>query len=539
MKNMFRRAALCVAFVAMVSVYAFLPIASPGRDNSPDETANRFFAASFADNGTLWYYEPLNFIAGDVVYPRSMRVVQDFVVPGGFIGFPVLAGLVARVATMTYGAPLLTPLLAALAVLAFGSLVAMRFGRRAGIIAGALLAVQPVWWYWASRTFMPNVPFVAFLLFAAWFAAVRPLHRLFKERLLASMLDDVVAGASLALALAVRTSELPWLVIALVPLAIAMRRHLVPRRLLAAAFGLVAVTVPFLILQGATYGSVFATGYGSQAVPADLMPQGLGARLLGPLGRVLFPLGFAPRTAFVQFIERGISFHWWWAEIVVVASVLLAMRVKAWDRRVRLFAASLAAAGLWLVAFYGSYLPPDAGDIPASVGMSVLRYWLPLFVASVVPVAVALDRFASRFRRPAVAVVATVVAIGIAGAASVFVSPREGLFAVRDALARDEALRQQVVAATAPGDVIVVDRADKFLFPSRKVIQPLRSDSTFAALGKLRGKATTYYFGVTFPERDIEYLRQAKLGPLGLDIEEVRAFDGQTLYRIEPTDVAR
>jgi hypothetical protein len=77
-----------------------------------------------------------------------------------------------------------------------------------------------------------------------------------------------------------------------------------------------------------------------------------------------------------------------------------------------------------------------------------------------------------------------------------------------------------------------VDRADKYLFPSRQVIVPLRAERTYAMMPVIVPSIPLYYFGITFPENDVQYLNNERLASVGLRIESVVTVDDETLYRI-------
>src|SRR3989344_625178 len=59
---------------------------------SPDESANAFFIKQFAQTGNMFFYEPLNLSVGDVLHPRSIISINGRLVPGGFLGLPLLYG---------------------------------------------------------------------------------------------------------------------------------------------------------------------------------------------------------------------------------------------------------------------------------------------------------------------------------------------------------------------------------------------------------------------------------------------------------------
>lgn len=539
--------ACCVAFFA----YAFLPFAAPPRYNSPDESSNAFFSAHFAKTGYLWYFEPLNLTGNGVVHPRSVRVVDDFLVPGGFIGLPVIYGGIAKLFG-TGVIPFLTPLFALAGVAAWGLLVRWKFGWKVGAAAAFLLAAHPAWWYGASRTMMPNVLFLSLVAVAAWLFFATPVRAAVERRTkegvrLLRASDAVLAGIAAGAAVAVRMAEAYWLAIAAaVLLAVAWRRKAVPWARVAAFAAAAALTLaPFLLMNHTLYGHPLATGYGAGVdVPAGELPRGMGDRLLGPLRPVLFPLGFAPRVALANFWTYGIAFYGWWSVLVICGLVAATGAWKrqpaAWRRDAAAFATVAAVVTAWLVLFYGSWTIQDNPDPSAvTIGSSYLRYWLPAFMLSTLPVAwlavSAVERaLPPRLGKPVLVAVAALYLA--ASGLDVFGAEGEGLAAVRRNLIRYDAIVKDVVAQTPKGSVVIVDRADKYVFPDRAVITPLRAESTYASLDVLKRHAAIWYFGITFPDADLAWLREEKLPPLGLGIEPVKTYGEETLYRLPPLD---
>ena len=99
-------------------------------------------------------------------------------------------------------------------------------------------------------------------------------------------------------------------------------------------------------------------------------------------------------------------------------------------------------------------------------------------------------------------------------------------------LDRSAEIRTRVLARTEPEAVIIVDRADKLFFPHRRVVFPLRDERTYELMPRIVLRVPLYYYGVTFPPQDIEYLNTRKLKDLGLQIEFIETFDEESLYRI-------
>lgn len=526
--------AVAVAVPVLFCLYAYLPLFAPAIPTSPDESSNLFFSRWFAQSSRLYYLDSWNLVMDGAVHPRSVVVADNFLVPGGFIGLPLIFGALAKL-TGPGLIPFFSPVIALLGLLGFGLLSSRLFGRRAGWIAAALLALHPVWWYETARTLQSSALFFTLTIWGTWFLVVAPLARRGgRSGVVTRFADGAAAGVLFALALSVRMSEAYWLIIATLVVVWTVR-PLPWRRLVGAAVAGAVALAPFLLENYSLYGSLLATGYGAvgQGGVTGERLQGFGMRLLGPLQPYLFPLGFAPRTALKHFWTYGLGFFAWWT-VVVAAAVGFAV---ATQRRTRALLHPLTVAALavaaWLVIFYGSWTIYDSPDPNAvTIGSSYLRYWLPLFIVSVWPVAWAAAKLWDRARwRPWL--VALAVLLAVLSAATVFGAPGEGLLAMRAANERYVGVKAGLLELTDRKSIIVVDRADKFLFPDRSVVVPLRSDATFAILPKLVRATQTYYFGVTFPDKDFNWLNEVRLKPLGLRIAPVRAFDGETLYRFD------
>jgi hypothetical protein len=546
-----RAVPVAAAGVALFFLYSFIPLTSPSLVSSPDEAANRFFATRLAETGTLHYLDSWNIFVPGTVHPRSTTVADNFIVPGGFVGLPVIFGGLAKVFGLGV-LPFLTPLFAVLGVLGWGLLVARLLGRPVGIAAAGLLALHPVWWYVTARVFQPNVLFLTLTIWGSYFLVIAPTQgsfgggatsrgRCFASRRFLAWADGAIAGILLALALAVRAAEAYWFILALAVIAV-FRRGRLPwgRLVVAAAFGLLTLA-PFLVINWSLYGNALATGYGAvgQATASQNL-QGFGMRLLGPLQPYLFPLGFAPRTAAHHFWLYGVRFFLPWTAIVVAALIVLVKRRPPLMNLPRLTAAGRALAALsvvvagWLILFYGSWTIYDNPDPDAvTIGSSYLRYWLPIFLLSTVPAAAA-AAWLWGCRRNRLLLVALAVLLAGYFVVTVFGAAGEGLLAMRRELVRAESFAAEVLRLVPEGAIVVTDRDDKYLFPRRSVIVPLRSEATYDTLGRLAGRARLFYLGVTFPEKDLRWLNDTRLPPLGLRIEAMRDFGVETLYRFIP-----
>jgi len=92
----------------------------------------------------------------------------------------------------------------------------------------------------------------------------------------------------------------------------------------------------------------------------------------------------------------------------------------------------------------------------------------------------------------------------------------------------------QVVGLTENQAVIITRYHDKLFFPERKVIVGLFDDDNmikqYAALIR---RLPVYYYNFTFPEKDLNYLNNARLPAFGLRISPVEKVTKDfTLYKL-------
>lgn len=528
-----------VALIAFLGCLVMLRVS--GIYVSPDESANAFFAHRFKQTGMLSAFEPLNAAFDGAIHPRSVVSVAGRLVPGSFIGLPVIYGSIASLLG-EWSIPFWTPVFAALAAFAWYGIVRKVFDREIALMSAILLAVHPAWWYYSARSLMHNVPFVAFLIFSAYFLMVRPsLGRKYAS------LDFVASGACLGLALFLRTNEAVWIVPAVAALLFAFRAHVTRRQIALFAASAAVALLPMFVLNQATYGGPFTFGYnvggavaGSEdvaAVASDSAPALAG--VLSAPARVLFPFGLSWKDTARNVAYYGVSLFWWMSLLVLIG-IPLAVPNRSVPSDVRprrrAFVFLALCVTLYLGWLYGSWTffdNPDPDQI--TIGNSHVRYWLPVFVLST-PFAALAVRWISRrafteFARRAFAVVLVVLCV-VLSVRVAFFSPEDGIVAASDGLAVAREIRETALSLTEREAVIIVDRGDKLFFPYRRVLYPLRSDLTYELMPRIVLRVPLYYYGITFPDVDLDYLNDEKLAGLGLKIEAVQAFGIETLYHI-------
>lgn len=520
---------------------------------SPDEAANHFFATSFAHTGQLGVFDPLNVTFGNVLHPRSVISLNGFLVPAGFLGIPLIFGWLAKIFG-TWSIPFWTPLLAVLAVYAWDATARRWFGATIGRISAILLAVHPVWILYTARSLMPNVPFVAFLIFTAWFLTRRPA-RFFAgwignsapryAWLLAKIRaygDAALAGLSLGAALMIRPSELIWIAPCVVIVLWWHRREVAPR--VSLAFGIVVALslLPLLPIQNQLYGSPWKIGYtaGVQSAPTGVeiptTQPTLRARVESFLAPVL-PFGIHPRLIWKEAIAYGPSLMWWLFVLAAIGLVAIWRTTPKEDhhhlRGYLLLAAGIAAYQLVLYGSWAFHDNPDPRLV--TLGNSYVRYWLPAFVLLLPLCAAGLEWIGHKAHTDRLRTATYVSMLLVCAAFSaqlVLFEPYDGLLADEVVLQKSELIRDAVLARTEPDSVIVVDSADKILWPSRHVLQPLRNDTTYALIPRIAASNPVYYYGLTLPTEDLNYVNHVKLAGTPFMFYPVQSFGGETLYHV-------
>lgn len=505
---------------------------------SPDERANAFFSQTFAENFRFCAPEPLNDVARGLVHPRSVVAPGTCLLPASFLGFSVLNGSLMFFGGLVAGALAaflsfaMTPLLAAAAIVAWWWLLWRASGDKRFADFGAILVlIHPAWWYYGARVMMHNVPFVSLLMIGAALA--------FYAYQRASRSIGALAGVAIGLGFSLRLVEFPLAIILLIVAGLlwhqTLRTNALVRRVAVwAGTGIVVVLGAYLVLNHVVYGSWFATGY---TLP-DARSTGdavVSVSLIQHIFNLLFPFGIHPRAVLGHVIEYGVQLYPIFSGLALLGLVFSWKAKKyVWRKGTVL----LLIAATWLGVVYGSWSISDSISAQAvTIGNSYVRYWLPLFVASSLYGAYVLRRLSERSRAMTFVVFGVLVGMFFLSARTVF-GGTDGLFATRDALVSYEDIRARVidrVQCSEGGDyrpVVIVDYADKYLFPDCRVIVPLRSDATYAIIPTLIDVVPLYYFGLTLPDQDLEYLNTGKLWGNGLQIAPLESIGNQTLYQI-------
>ena len=535
---------LLTAFFVSTLVLSF---GVPRVFNSPDENANWQFATNFARTWELPLAGFDNLDLASLVHPRSVLVAGDQLVPISFLGLPVMSGLAGGI----FGEStilLFTPILAVLALIAWRSIIWRLFEDSIlADLAAFFLAVHPAFWYYSGRVMMHNVAFVSLLIFSLWFLIYRPWPKKTKFDW-----NYLCAGLMLGLAVATRASELTWISILAVAIWIIYRSAISYRQLGFLIIGTLVALTPFAVLNQELYGNFLTTGY----TMSDLSGQPLSAvssvastnqfAIVGTrIWHLIFPFGFHELATLRHVWSYGFVLYPWLSFLAAVGLVIaffsdklqavttphLPVNSRLW----RQLAIITIVLGGYLGLLYGSWNINDNPDPTAvTIANSYARYWLPLFVLGSVFSALTV-RFAVRrfgYHRWYNLCVGAVLLVIFISSVQIVWGGEDGFINTRLHLREFDQKRSLIINKTQSDSIIIVDRADKYLWPERQVIVPLRSEQTYRHLPDLVAATPLYYFGITFPESDLNYFQSTVLEPINLKIINVLTIGEESLYLI-------
>lgn len=519
--------AVVIFFFVYAGFYLVTMAGSSPKFNSPDEASNYFFIKNYVSSGSLQVFEPLNVLAEGMIHPRSMFAVDNFLVPGSFLGLILLYGWLAEIFTL--GAlPWFSPFFAGLAVLFFYGIFKNIFDRKIALASALLLLVHPAFWYYSSRGLFPNILFVSLLLGGFYFL----IKQKDRQNGVWSRTDFILAGLFFGLAFTVRLSEIIWVGVMLLILFLFFRKKIrVSDGLLFLVFSALPF-VPVFYYNWMIYGSPLATAYN---LGGDASAGGTG--WLASLGNFFLPFGFHPRTILENFSTYFAGMFWWLAVPSAIGLAIFLKKLIAGklDKKIKIYLFVGGLASLFLFIYYGSWIFYDNPAREASIGTSYVRYWLPIYILSLPLVAFCLVKLLE-FIRPAgrkILVIVLGLIFILFGVNLAFFDKNDGLAYVAENVKTYIAINQAISSIIEPDAVLVVDRADKIFFPEHKVITPLRDDNTYKLIPKLAQILPLYYYGLPLTEEEINYIYQNKLDQNIIQFEKIGDFGAETLYRLE------
>lgn len=511
-----------IAFLLLTSVQGYLHLSG---FTSPDEEVNFSAARQFSQAGNFFLGSAVAEDDTGVVKPRNVQVRDDHLVPLSFLGFPLLTGLAARL----FGDNAIlfvTPVLAALALIAYYRVTAYVWGTRVGIISFWLLVFFPGFIFFTVKSMWHTVAFVAFVIFSAYFfiAHVKQHHRPFV----------IVSGLMLGIAVSIRTNELVWLAVLALAGFLWLRPRLSIRWVLLFVLAVGIGLLPVLVANTYTFGHPLSFGYTAALERSGELAAG--ADVTGKIKTLVVPAEQTLSNYITHSSWYGFKLTTVYTLVVLIGLVALVFGfAKPASRRWLIMAAFITA---WLVWYYGgtAYYGGQTTATGPIIGSSFVRYFLPLILLYL-PVAAAGSQAISRlidarpWRRVLLASIGVVLAVT---SINLVVNDSEGGLGkyFRQDLPQIVDARQTISTSTETDAIIIAGSKDKLFFPERQVMGYNEvGEKHLVILPRLLGRYPIYYNdkGARDADRWDAAGRQH-----GYGLTKIGAVGQDPLFRFEP-----
>lgn len=574
--NLVAAVLLAVVFFVAASSYNFIT----QRDgtvkwNSPDETANYYFAKSFATDHSLSKFEPANVVASDLVIPRSLRSDNGWIKPVSFLGIILIYGEIGHLTTPAV-IPYLTPFFGAIGIIFFYLLVKRLFNSRIALISSALLTFFPVYLYYSIRSMFHNVLFLVLLIIGFYFL-VRTLDKAYSyiskpkfiswqlpKNVLAGWLFIFLAGLFIGLAVITRSSELLWLAPVLGLIILFYCRRLGPSRIIIFAGGILLGLLPALYYNQILYQSPFYGGYGQMnqslsdisSAGSELIKTTVSSQLIAyqdlfnRIFKNVFFFGFHVGQSREMFQHYVIDMFPWLAWLSALGLIgLIILNCPKPRKKYFVYALVWGVLSVILVLYYGSWRFTDNPNAASyTIGNSYTRYWLPMYLMAIPLVALTIELslkgFFFLFRkrhsyRTLISGAASIIVFLIAVSSINFLlfGSEEGIFNLYYNTREDKRIGEMVFKSTPDNAIIMTQYHDKVLFPERKIIMgKMDENQYYPYVAKLLDHYPVYYFNFSYTPEAVAYLNNGRLGKYNIKMELVEKTGGRfALYKLSKT----
>jgi hypothetical protein len=504
--------------------------------NSPDEKAHYFFSRLLAEKNSLSYQEPLNNIAFGLVRPRSTGVIGDNIVPGSFLGNILFTSFFARLFNANI-IPLIISLFSAITPIFFYLLIGKIFNRKTAFISAILLFLFPAFWYYSTRSLFPNILFVNLLIFA--FCCFT--HKK-KNNFVPSFALSVIGGLALGFSMGVRSNEFLWVGLVLVLLLLGFRKKINFSYIFTIIIFAIISLWPILQYNNIVFGNPFFTGYFEINNLFTDSNHTTSSTIFSVMKASIAPFGFDLSNIIKNSYYYLIHIFFWFLIPFIMGLTWFISRLKSRGRNELYYFISYLGVSCFLLIYYGSWQFNDHPDPNAiSIGTSFVRYWLPIYILSLPYIAQALIQISeapkyiiNHYSKILSTIILSVLILllGVYSSTMVIWSTDESIINVIASINKGKKDANIIRNITDTEALIIVDSDDKFLFPDRSVMTPFRNDFIINAIPDLLKTVPVYYFGLTLPDKDMEYLNNKKLYDRDLQIKEFYTINEKTLYKI-------
>lgn len=481
----------------------------------PDEMANAFFIEQFASTTSLRVEQPYDLFAHNLVTPRSMTLRDGFLVPVGFVGLPVLYGLIAKIMGGLY--VFVTPLLAVLCVYLLYRVVSVVWDERMGIVSGLLLAVYPPFVYYASFTLLPNIAFVTALMAGLFFLLKNFYHRRY-------IFNYIFSALAFSVAVMIRPNELIWFGVALIALLCAYRKDIQAFDWFVFVVTSATMALIYFFINVQTYGSYLPSGYTTQiSQTGEVQTQAWSVM------KLFFPFGIDLSMVWHNLVTFVIPVQWPYMILAVFGIVAFLGVYKERDGYAYFGGVMILTA--YLLIYYGSWELVDSFvGSHSQLGISYNRYWLPVGMLMIPLSAYFLVDMAKRSSRTMVG--GMLVVISVLSLSIVFFHGPDSLMRIKHSLRQQERLHAQIISLTEQKSVIMTHRGDKIVFPQRQVISQY-DPADLSGVRALLAQDIPVYYLIYKDELFVQQENEQFFTPQGLTRKQPQILEGDyLLYEI-------
>ena len=512
----------------------------------PDAMANNFFIDQFIKTGEFVKEEPYNVVLLGLIHPRSTNVVNNDIVPSGFLGLLFIFGWLGKIFTSKV-VMFITPTLAVLGIWIFYLIVKEFLSRRAAFMSAILLALLAPYWYYSNLSLLSTVPFAVLLMIGFYFLIKQSSLVLNRNKYIYAAL----AGLFIGLAISTRYLEIVWVGLFVLVLWFFYIKEVKWQQILFFVLGGLIPLAAILFYNLQTYGEMFTVGYlqmGNQSAGVlERLPTefeaATGKDWRAYLKLILMPFGFHPKIIAINVKNYMFEFLWPYCLIFGMGALLWVVNVfrKKVTKKEIAFAVSSFVGAFWLVVYYGSWVFVDQLVLKNNtIGSSYTRYWLPLVILFLPVIAYLFDNI---LKIPAkggkvisalkyILVVMLVSWMGFYSFGLVYLTPGDGLFSQKEVINTYYNQYQKVSALVETDAIIINNRADKLFFPEKRVIMFDLNYAIFPVIEKIVNEAPFYYYTM-MPEKDINYINTKKINEFGLILVDPQIIDHQfKLYKL-------
>lgn len=499
-------------------VYSFLAFSTYDENlklNSPDESANYYFAKSLAETGQISYFDADNKEVDNIIHPRSTKSIDGKVVPTSFLGIILLYGFVGMILGV-WIIPFLTPLLASIGIIFFYYFLKNIFAEKVAFLSTILLIFCAPFWYYATKSMYHNVPFVVFVIIGLYFLSLQ-----FKNELANRNIKLFTAGVFLGLALSFRLSEVFWFFIVFLIACIFYKKELKYRKVIIFVIGIFLPLAIIFIYNSILYNSSIANGY------IDLN-ENVESNIFINLKNIILPFGLNLVILFNNFFNYFIIFFWFIALPSTLGIFVFTKKTRTKEQN--FYLSSFMVIVVWLLIYYGSWEIKDNISLTdVTIGNSYVRYWLPIYIFSLPFASIFLWDMYHKKIAGKILFYAMIFIYLIFSANTVLISGEESILAVRKNILEYQSTAKNIISKTERDAIIMVRYEDKIFFPDRRVIVYIADDySKFSKLNNIIDDIDIYYYNKFIGVDDVNFINNNKINEFGLIIEN----KGDGLYKV-------